>query len=410
MSLTISNLITELDKRIGDSSTDRISQAERFGYLTQGVVWLQERILNDHQVKKYQFDYFDTVNYYKTTTILNDLLEGNALNTTELKGNGQPFARKSAEELRAEIGYGAMESSYSIERRDGNSYLVINHDSKYRALIADSCESLTSPATWQVDSVNSDATNLTIDNEDFTEGSSCFNFDIDVSQSGNNRATIYTDDLPSEDLSDDADITSWLVDVKIPDTTETSSWTLRWGTDSSNYYSVSTTTDVNSNSFQSNNWITIKFDWSGASVTGTPDDSDISYLYLSVNYTGSQTDDTGYKVDNIRLVRPEKLDFHYSSWSVGTDTNGVDILKFTATSDIPYFSGQYDNYMFTVADYAASRAFKDLRLEKKAEESELDAEKGIARLKNVIPKSIKRETRSFKPLGVSFSGRRGFRI
>ena len=407
MALTIADLILEFDKRIGDASTDRISAAERLVYLTDGTVKLQEKLLNDHQVKKYTFSYYDTANYYKTTTVLDDLLEGNDLTTKILADNGQPFSRKSSQELRAEIGYETGESSYSIERRNSNSYLVVNHDSKYRALLADNCESLTSPATWQVDSTNTDATNLTIDTEDFTQGSGSFNFDVDVSQSANNRATIYTEDLPAEDLSDDADITSWLVDVKIPDVTYTSSWTLRWGSSSSDYYSVTSSTDFNANSWAADEWLTVKFDWLGATITGTPVDTAIDYLHLTVNYTASQLDDTGYKVDNIRLVRPEKLDFFYTSWNVGTDTNGADILKFAATTDVPYFSGQYDQYKFIVADYAAAKAFRDLRLFTEARELENEADKAVKRLSNIIPKSMTRETKSFKPLGVNFRGRNG---
>ena len=78
-------------------------------------------------------------------------------------------------------------------------------------------------------------TNLTLDTEEFNTGSGSFNFDVDVSQSGNNKATIYNDNLNDEDLSDDVNLASWLIDVKIPDITYTSSWTIRWGSDSSNY-------------------------------------------------------------------------------------------------------------------------------------------------------------------------------
>lgn len=409
MALTCADLIIEFDKRIGDASTDRISAAQRLTYLTQGVAWLQERTLNDHSVKKYTFNYYDGLHYYKTTSILDDLLEGNDLNTHILADNGQPFTRKSSQELRAEIGQDFMESSYSIEREDSNSYLVINHRSKYRALQLSSCESLTDNGTWAADTSTSDMVNLSVDTEDFSQGAGSFKFDLDVSQSGNNKATLSNSTLSSEDLSDDKDITSWLIDVLVPDVTYTSSWTIRWGSSSSDYYSVTVTTDVNSNAFSSNEWTTLKFDWSGASVTGTPDDTDITYFLITVNYSASQADATSYKVDNIRLVRPEKLDFRYTSWNVGKDTNGLDILKFAATTDVPYFSGQYDNWKFAATDYAASRAFKDLRLKAEALDAENDAEKAVTRLKNVIPKSLTRETKSFKPLGVSFRGRRGLR-
>lgn len=407
MSVTVADLIIEFDKRLGDASTDRVTAAQRLTYLTQGTIWLQERVMNDHQVKKYTINYFDSLHYYKTTTILDDLLEGNDLNTHILTDDGQPFARKSSQELRAEIGSNFMESSYSIERENSQTYLVINHDSKYRALVLSSCESLTDNGTWAADTSGSDMSGLTIDNDDFSEGSGSFKFNLTVAQSGNNKATMSNSTLSAEDLSDDKDITSWLIDVKIPDVTYTSSWTIRWGSDSSNYYSVTVTTDANGNAFAAADWITLKFDWNGASVTGTPDDTAIAYFLITVNYSASQANATSYKVDNIRLVRPEKLDFRYTSWSVGTNTGGTEVLKFGATTDIPYFSGSYDMYKFPVADYACAVAFRDLRLWSEADKKELDAEKNITRLKNVIPKSMTRETKSFKPLGVSFSRSRG---
>jgi hypothetical protein len=320
-----------------------------------------------------------------------------------LADGGQPFTRKSSQELRAEIGFGYEESSYSIERRDSNSYLLINHDSKYPAMIASSCESTTADGgTWAVDSTNSDATNLTIDTDDFTQGSGSFSFDVDVSQSGNNKASIYNDDLNDEDLSDYKDISSWLIDVKIPSVTYISSYTFKWGSSTSNYYSVTATTDINANAFDDDDFITLKFDWLGATATGTPDDTAINYIEITVNYTGSQADATSFKIDNIRIVRPEKLKLYYTSWAVGTDTNGTEILKFGATTDIPYFSGQYDQYKFPVADYAVSRAFRDLRLKNEADNAELDAEKGVIRLAKIIPKSMTPELKSFKVSGINF--------
>lgn len=409
MALTLADIIVEFDKRVGDESTDRISTAERYDYFTQSVAWLKERTLNDHSVNKYDFNYYDTLHYYKVTTVLDDLLEGNAMTTKMLQDAGQPFTRKSAEELRAEIGYDFMESSYSIERRNGDAYLVVNHDSKYRALLASSCDSLTGDGdTWEVDSTNSDATNLSVNTEDYTQGTGSFSFDLDVSQSGNNKGTIFNDGLTSEDLSDEKDITTWLIDVRIPDATYVSSYTFAWGNDSSNYYSVTSTTDANGNAFVDDEWITLSFDWNGATETGTVDDTAIDYIAVTVNYTASQGDDTSFKVDNIRLVRPEKLQFHYTSWSVGKDTNGTDILEFSASTDVPYFSGQYDQYKYATAYYAAAMAFRDMRLFDEADRAEVDAERAINRIDNLIPKSVTRETKSFKPKGISW--RRGRRV
>ena len=76
MSVTIASLVTNLDTYLGDSSTDRISQAERFEALTESTAWLLEELGNEHSVNTYTLEYLDTVNYYKVTTPLADLLIG----------------------------------------------------------------------------------------------------------------------------------------------------------------------------------------------------------------------------------------------------------------------------------------------------------------------------------------------
>ena len=76
MAITIANLVTNFDTYIGDTSNDRITAVERLEYFTEATVWLQEELENDLQVATYNLDYFDTVNYYKVTTAVADLLEG----------------------------------------------------------------------------------------------------------------------------------------------------------------------------------------------------------------------------------------------------------------------------------------------------------------------------------------------
>ena len=113
MSVTVNDILTNFNTQVGDASTDRISAAQRLSYATNAVVWLQETLLNDHQVKSYTFDYFDTINYYNVTSVVPDLLETNNLNTKIIKastgtpwtsgGGGAPFTRKSSQELKTHI-------------------------------------------------------------------------------------------------------------------------------------------------------------------------------------------------------------------------------------------------------------------------------------------------------------------
>lgn len=403
MSTTINNVQTILNTAIGDSSTDRISAAERLNFITEATNWLQTELDNDHSIRTYSVSYFDTINYYKLNSAVTDIFEGNALRKAVTETNID-LTRKDARELAIDISEDSGENSYSLERKDGNLYLVINMDSKYPALLVDNFDSLTANGgTWQADGTNSDAENVAIDTVDGSNNTTgCLSFDVDVSNSVNNRATIYNDDLTDEDLSDDKNLSSWIIDMKFPEVTNLSSVTFYWGSSSSNYYSVTQTTAYDGASFIAD-WNTLKFAWLGATVTGTPDDEAINYIRIDVNYTGSQTDATSYKIDNLRLVRPEILTFHYTSWNVGTNSGGTQLKAFTATTDIPYYSGQYDGYNYPVAHKAASLAFRSLRLYTEADREELEAMKEMNRIRKVIPKSRPSEMKSFKVRGIRFS-------
>jgi hypothetical protein len=406
MSITVSDINTELNTIIGDSSTDRITAAERLQFATEAVVWAQINTLNDHQVRTFDLDYFDTVNYYKLNNSLTDVLEANDLRRKVGK-NKPAFERQSSQEVSEDIDNQFDNSTYAIERRDGNAHLVINHESTYPSMLVSSMDSLTESGSWAVDATNSDAVNLDITEVDFTQGAGAFTFDIDVSQSGNNRATIENSTMDSEDLTDDKNLSSFIMDIKFPDVTYITSVTFYWGSSSTDYYYVTQTADMNGNAFTDGDFITLKFDWLNAPTTGSPDFTAIDYMRIDVNYGASQADMSGIVIDNLRLVRPEKLKFYYTSWNVGTDTNGTQIKKFTATTDVPYFSGQYDKYLYPVAHKAASLAYRALRLYDESKEELSEASRMLAEINNIIPKSVTRETRNFKVRGIRFNRRGG---
>ena len=404
MSLTIANNITNTDTYIGDTSTDRISQAERFQALTEATVWLLEELGNDHAVKTYTLNYLDTVHYYKVTTAVADLLASADLRRA-VQNQTISASHKSARELSEDIGQQSSEFAWAVERRDGDSYIVVNlFDSKSKAMTVDSFDRV---GDWVVDSSTSDATNLTVDLIEFQEGSGSLNFDVDVSQSGNNKATIYNDDLDL-DLTAYIDLGSWLLEVYIPENLYVSSYTLTWGSDSSNYWSTTVTTDYNGSAL-ADGWNKLKFNWADSTATGSPDVDDITYIAITVNYTGSQTDDTDFRVDYLRIANPEKLTYHYVSWHVGTDSSGTDITAFSATTDIPFYSGQYDQYKYPVAHKAASILLFALRLREEALVEEREAITSLRRLKDLFPSSQVAETKNFKVKGINFRMGRGRR-
>lgn len=405
MAITVTNLITNFDTYIGDTSNDRVTAAERLQYLTEATVWIQEELGNELQNATFTLNYLDSVFDYKVTTAVADLLEGADLRR-DTNDQDRTFAHKSAKEIAEEIGQGSIESAWSIERRDSNTFLKVNHLSKNAAKVIASFDSATDGGgEWTLDITNGDGTNLTVDVNEFKQGTGSLNFDADVSQSGNNKIEIGNTAVTSADLGEDEDLSSYLFWAYIPDVTNFTGFTLTWGSDASNFWSASVTTDIDGSAWV-DGWNRIKINWSDATKTLSPDVTDVVFYQIDYNYGAGQADDTDFRLDDLRLARPERLTFHYISWNVGTDTGGTDVTAFAATTDIPYFSGMYDQYKYVVAHKAASIAFTNLRLRDKAQEEESEALKALQRARKWIPSSRTPEVKNFKVLGINFGKRK----
>ena len=76
MAVTLNSIKTNLDTYLGDSTNDRITEAERFQFITEATSWLSEELGNEHSNVTYTLDFIDTVNYYKVTSSVADLLIG----------------------------------------------------------------------------------------------------------------------------------------------------------------------------------------------------------------------------------------------------------------------------------------------------------------------------------------------
>jgi hypothetical protein len=405
MAITVADLFSTLHKNLGDYTNDSVSTTEKYDALTEATVWLIEHTTNEHAVRTYDINYIDTVHAYKISNSIADMLEPADLRRGE-EDQTIPATRKSSREMAEDIANKSPEFAFTVERKNGNSYAIINLRGKYPAQSIASFDSVTDDGgSWTADTVNSDATNVTTDNKEFTEGDGSINFDINVSQSSNNFAAIYNTNASPKDLSDYGSDGVLLIDVYIPDATYTSSITFRWGNNASNYFSATVTTDVNGNPLSSG-WNSVAFNWEDATETGTVNVTAIKYYYISINYTASQFSDTDYRLDNLRIAKPEKLVFHYISQSIGKNSSGNLIYKFSAQTDVPYFSGQYDNYKFPVCHKAAEILFSIIGLYDNARKSEKMAEEALSQKQKLFSSVIVPEDRSFKVKQISFRRRK----
>jgi hypothetical protein len=102
--------------------------------------------------------------------------------------------------------------------------------------------------------------------------------------------------MEAVDLSRDEGIGSLFVWVYLPTGSNFTNIILRWGSSSSNYWSATATSANNSVAFQ-NGWNLVRFDWSSATETGTPDSSAVDYLRVTGTYNGTAM--TAFRIDNI---------------------------------------------------------------------------------------------------------------
>jgi hypothetical protein len=410
MAVTIASIFTNANSYFGnDTSERRVTNTERLEAATEACVWLQETLGNDHGVDTYEFEYLDTINYYKVTTAVSDLLTSSDLR----KEDGRHFVSalpKSSREVAADISNQSTVFAWAIDRHDNEAYIAVTLDTNRRAEPLATFDSATADGgTWVADTTGSDATNVTFDEVRKFEGSASLNFDVDVSQSVNNYARVYNTSLNTKDLSNFENTGRFLLEFDVPLATYISSLTLAWGTDASNCWSLTKTTDIDGSAI-ANGRNTMKFNWEDSSVTGAPDVESIVYVSISVNYTASQADDTDFRIDDLRIVNPEPLTFYYNSWNVGTDATGADITAFTATTDIPFYSGQYDQYKYAHAHKTAAIMYRLARNHEEATAEDSEATSQLKRIIDLVPSSKIPESHAFKVAGLNFNRRFNRRV
>lgn len=148
-----------------------------------------------------------------------------------------------------------------------------------------------------------DAINVTSDLDEFKTGNGSVKFDIDVSSDAGNVAAIENSTFTSVDLSSYEDAGKFRMWAYLPDVTYISSITLRWGSDSSNYWSLATTKDYVDEALK-DGWNLLEFDWSDSAVVETlsPSSAAIDYLQFRIAYSANQPDDTDFRIGSIRIA------------------------------------------------------------------------------------------------------------
>lgn len=172
---------------------------------------------------------------------------------------------------------------------------------------------LTSPTTlWDTGTITgvtatTGASNLSIDQTNNVAGGGAITFDL---LAGSSTGLIQTSSINPVDLSALVNIATGFLWVYMPTGSAFTSWDVKWGSSSSNYYHYTATTTQQGTAFI-NGYNLIALPWASATKVGTPVNT--TYQYVQVTPTYNSTLQTGVKVCNLTFALGYYFDLQYYS-------------------------------------------------------------------------------------------------
>lgn len=214
----------------------------------------------------------------------------------------------------------------ALADNDFTRVLRLDAPERSNAISITNFDSLTDNGTW---TASADAQNITLDTENYINGGASLNFDTDT---GAATAVIENSTITDVDLSDHDEKSSLFLWMYFPVVTDVTNIILRWGNDSSNYWSRTVTTNNAGNSFHIG-WNLLRFDWNGATETGTVDPEAIDYARITITKDAGVAADTDWRVDKLVSIVGSIYDVVYYTKLGWQNSSGTYIENSTADTD-----------------------------------------------------------------------------
>lgn len=222
------------------------------------------------------------------------------------RNTSDQFRQRFSEEF--DLRKAVEDDIFQVKHDDGSKSIRISKDISPGPTTINSCNNLTDNGTWAADGTY--ASNLTQDTLYYVSGSASLNFDL---ASGGSAGYIENSTMTAVDLSDHDEVGSFFVHAYLPDASIITNVILRWGNDLTANYWVRTVTEQHDGTAFRNGWNILRFDWNGATETGTVAPATIDSLRVTITYDG--TAETDIRIDNITCSIGEIFEIeHYSKY------------------------------------------------------------------------------------------------
>ena len=390
--MTISDIVKNVNTFIGDTSEDRVTNDERFQAMTEATSWLLEELGNEHMTDRAEIEYLPTVTWYKMDNLTPYLLTAGQLRFKEEEGVRREgdFTRVEPRDLATMPN---NRHAYAIEQYNDDSYLGISIPSTEESNQKDLIEM----------NINDGLTYTGINATNIVPEKDAIRFDM---ENTGVTATGLSTTTSSLNISDYDGTGVLIFEFEIPDVTDVTSVTVKFGDDlATDYYLGTVTQDVNGNAL-SEGVNTIKIKMSDLTTIGSPDNTDITKWSFQVNHDSAKTVAEGFRLSDLRIANPIYLNFKYIFYRVGKDTSGTDLIEFSATTDVPFFANRYPQYRFAVAHKSAASLFRSMQDYSSAGREDSEAKKALKRYRKNFSNERDTGNSAFKLAGVRFRGRR----
>lgn len=390
--MNLLDIIKNANTYIGDSSTDRLSQDERYQAVTEATSWLLEELGNEHMVDRVNLEYIPTVLWQAVDNLTPYLLTAGQLRFKEETPDRIDFTRVEARDLASSR---ANKYAYAIERYDGDSYIGI-------VMPEDSNNAHTNIVEFNQ---NDGLTYTGINAAGQVAEPNAIRFEMaNTGVTSTGLSTV----VEGMDFSSNYGDEVMIVEVEIPDMEDVTSISLIYGLDlTTNYYLQTVTTDINGNALKEGLNI-LRFRYSDFTTVGTPGTTDLVAWKLVINHDVGKPVMEGIRFSDLRITRPVQLTFKYIFYRVGKNAAGTEIIEFTADTDVPFFIERYPQYRFAVAHKAASVLYRSLQNMDSSQFESKEATKALDRYRKNFSGERDMANSQFKVAGINLR-RRGSR-
>ena len=108
---------------------------------------------------------------------------------------------------------------------------------------------------------------------------------------------------------------------------------IKYGTDSSNYYTINVTENADGSAWTVNDWNLLGFMTDDKVTIGSPDETNITFVQVIYALDAGFGTVTSFRLDWLYTSFPDELDLLHYTTIKGTDSTGANITKVTDTTD-----------------------------------------------------------------------------